>query len=62
MTVKEMVEWHHQLSGHAFEQAQERVKDRETCCAAVCGVTELETTGRTTATNTPVTVLMLYTH
>ena len=32
-----MVGWHHQLSGHEFEQTQ-IVKDREAYCAAVCGV------------------------
>ena len=62
MTEKEMVGWHHQLNGHEFEQAQERVKDRETCCAAVWGHKELDTTERTTATNMPATVLMLYTY
>ena len=30
MTEKELVGWHHQLNGHEFEQAQERVKDKET--------------------------------
>ena len=29
MTEGEMVEWHHQLNGHEFEQIQETVKDRE---------------------------------
>ena len=28
-TEDEMVEWHHQLNGHEFEQAQEVLKDRE---------------------------------
>ena len=29
MTEVEMVGWHHQLSGHEFEQTWEIVKDRE---------------------------------
>ena len=38
MTEDEMVEWHHQLSGHKFEQAP-RVGDGQgflTCCS-LCG-------------------------
>ena len=31
----EMVEWHHQLNGHEFEQTPDTVKDREAWCAAV---------------------------
>ena len=30
-----MVEWHHQLSGHEFEQPPEIVKDRESWHAAI---------------------------
>ena len=37
MTEDEMVGWHHQLSGHGFEQLQEMVKDREAWCAALHG-------------------------
>ena len=33
-----MVEWHHQLSGHEFEQPPEIVKDRESWHAAAHGV------------------------
>ena len=33
-----MVEWHHRLSEHEFEQLQQIVKDRETQNAAVHGV------------------------
>ena len=29
MTENEMVEWHHQLSGHEFEQTPGVVKDKE---------------------------------
>ena len=36
----EMVGWHHQLNGHEFEQALERVKDRGAWHAAVHGVAE----------------------
>ena len=32
-----MVEWHHQLDGHEFEQTWEIVKDREAWLAAVPG-------------------------
>ena len=38
MTEDEMVEWHHQVNGHEFEQVQEIVKDRKAWCAAVHGV------------------------
>ena len=31
----EVVEWHHQLNGHEFEQTPVTVKDREAWCAAV---------------------------
>ena len=43
MTVGEMVEWHHQLNEHEFEQAPELVKDREAWHAAVHGVTKSRT-------------------
>ena len=39
----EVVGWHHQLSGHEFEQALEIVKDREAWCAAVHGVPNSQT-------------------
>ena len=39
-TENEMVEWHHQLYGHEFEQAQELVMNREAWRAAVHGVTK----------------------
>ena len=35
-----MVGWHHQLSGHEFEQSLGEVKDREAWRAAVHGVTK----------------------
>ena len=38
MTEDEMVGWHHQLSGHEFEQTCEIMKDREVLDAAVNGV------------------------
>ena len=38
MTEDQMVGWHHRLSGHEFEQAQELVMDREAWHAAVHGV------------------------
>ena len=38
-----MVEWHHQLNGHEFEQTQELVKDREAWRATVRGVTKTQT-------------------
>ena len=42
-TEDEMVGWHHRLNGHEFEQLQERVKDRETWCVAVHGVSKSRT-------------------
>ena len=33
-----MVEWHHQLNGHEFEQLRELVMDREAWPAVVHGV------------------------
>ena len=35
-----MVGWHHRLNIHEFEKLQETVKDRESWCAAVHGVTK----------------------
>ena len=37
-----MVEWHHQLDGHEFEQALELV-NREAWCAVIHGVTTSRT-------------------
>ena len=38
VTEDEIVEWHHQIKGHEFEQAPDMVKDREAWCAGVHGV------------------------
>ena len=38
-----MVEWHHRLNGHEFEQALEMLKDRDAWCAA-SGLKEPSTT------------------
>ena len=38
VTEDEIVEWHHQVKGHEFEQAPDMVKDREAWCAGVHGV------------------------
>ena len=38
-----MVGWHHQLSGHEFEQTLGDVKDREAWNAAVHGVAKSQT-------------------
>ena len=40
VTEDKMVEWHHQLDGHEFEQLQELVMVREAWLAAVHGVTK----------------------
>ena len=45
MTEDEMVGWHHQLDG-CLSELRELVMDRETCHAAVHGVTESDTTER----------------
>ena len=42
----EMVGWHHQLSGHEFEQAPEIVKVREAWRASPLGSKELDMTDR----------------
>ena len=43
MTEDETVGWHHQFSGHEFEQLLEIVKDREAWGAAVHGVAKSRT-------------------
>ena len=43
MTEDEMVEWHHQLNGHEFEEALELVMDRAAWCSVVNGVTKSQT-------------------
>jgi len=42
-SVDETVGWHHRLNGHAFEQAQELVMDKEAWHAAVHGVARSRT-------------------
>jgi len=44
ITEDEMVEWHHWLNGHEFEQTPEMVLDREAWCTAVHGITESDIT------------------
>ena len=39
MTENEIVEWHHRLNGHEFEQAPGDGKGQGSLCAAVHGVT-----------------------
>ena len=38
-----MVEWHHRLDGHEFEQAPGVDDDREAWCATIHGVTKSRT-------------------
>ena len=42
-TEDEIVEWHHQLNGHEFEQSSGDMKDRETWHPAVHGVMKSQT-------------------
>ena len=43
MTEDEMVEWHHRLDGHEFEQAPALVMDREAWHASFHGVAKSQT-------------------
>ena len=42
-TKNEMVEWHHRLSGHEFEQTLGDSEGRGAWCAAVHGLTNSQT-------------------
>ena len=58
MIEDEIVGWHYQLNGHAFEQIREIVKDREAWCATVSGVTKKsDTTWRLSNNNTEVEMI-----
>ena len=46
MTEDEMVQWHHRLDGHEFEQTHEILEDGEAWSAAVHGVTKSQTCPR----------------
>ena len=47
MTEDEMVEWHHQLTGHEFEEALEVGDGQESlACYSPCGHKESDTTER----------------
>ena len=57
-----MVEWHHRLNGHEFEQTLEMVKDREAWRTAIHWVTKrwTQVSKWTTTTNRSILVLGYY--
>ena len=44
MTLAEMVRWHHQLSGHEFEQTQEDSKGQGCLACCINGISKLDMT------------------